>query len=499
MRLTPFAPDPMHNPVAGRLTLDGVLELNARRNPEGRALAGEGLPFAGSWRDVDEAASALAAIFASWRLGEDAVVGVQLGSSWQGALVCLGLWRAGLVPAMLPLGWRRFETARALLSVGASAMVTMTHAAGAPLAEIACEVAWGLEGVRFIGCFGDAAPDGVTPLDAALSDPDVIWEGRERPEDAADHVAVITFEAGGVPVPRSHNELVAAALTPLLAARLSEEAALVSTLDLAGLPGLGTGLAPWLTTGATVLFHQASDGPALAAVVHEVEATHLTLPGRAADRLIAECGLDAGRLQAVTAVWRAPDGRGPAKPLGVEGATVVDAVAIGELGLLAGARTNEALHAPLPLGASGPDGLAPLIDLRVLPDGRLFIRGPACPQAAFPGDPGAPTPPFGADGYLDTGLTGIADRVVGRVLPGGRRRGVAQIGGLAVSLGDAEMAARVASLPAKLATQEDALFGTRFVLGAGEDGAAADAIVAAGFSPALLPASAVRGRARGAA
>ena len=80
----------MPNPVAGRLTLDGVLALNARRSPERRALAGDGLPFAGSWRDVDEAVSALAAVFASWRLREDAVVGVQLGSSWQGALVCLG-------------------------------------------------------------------------------------------------------------------------------------------------------------------------------------------------------------------------------------------------------------------------------------------------------------------------------------------------------------------------------------------------------------------------
>ncbi|MFL1875802.1 hypothetical protein ACIKT0_11485, partial [Hansschlegelia beijingensis] len=153
---------------------------------------------------------------------------------------------------------------------------------------------------------------------------------------------------------------------------------------------------------------------------------------------------------------------------------------------------------------SGPDGLGPLIDLRVLPDGRLFVRGPACPHAAFPGDPGAPTPPFGADGYLDTGLIGLADRVVGRVLPGGRRRGVAQIGGLAVSLGDAEMAAQVASLPGKLETQDDALFGSRFVLAPGDDGASSsaapgEAILAAGFSPALLPASAVSDRARGAA
>ena len=494
----------MPNPVAGRLTLDGVLALNARRSPERRALAGDGLPFAGSWRDVDEAVSALAAVFASWRLREDAVVGVQLGSSWQGALVCLGLWRAGLVPAMLPLAWRRFEVARALLSVDASAVITMTHAAGAPLAEIACEVAWGLEGVRFVGCFGDGAPDGATPLEEAFSEPDVSWDGRTPPEDAADHVAIITFEAGGAPVPRSHNDLVAAALTPLLAARLSEQAALVSTIDLAGLAGLATGLAPWLTTAATVLFHQASDGPALAAAVREIGATHLILPGRAADRLIEECGLGQAGLHGVTALWRAPDGRGPAKPLGVEGATVVDAVAIGELGLLAAARSSETLHAPLPLGPSGPDGLGPLIDLRVLPDGRLFVRGPACPQAAFPGDPGAPTPPFGADGYLDTGLIGLADRVVGRVLPGGRRRGVAQIGGLAVSLGDAEMAAQVASLPGKLEAQDDALFGARFVLGPVEDGASsaaapAEAILAAGFSPALLPASAVSDRARGAA
>lgn len=493
MRLSPFAYDPLPNPVAGRAPLDVVLAANAARNPDGIAVHEPRLPFPGTWRQIDRAATAVAELFRFWRIEEDSVVGVQLGSSAETAIVCLGLWRAGLIPALLPLAWRRIETARALLSVGACAIVAATGRGGGRHADDACDIAVALENIRFVACFGEGPPDGATPLedviDAAFSAPDL----PERPEDAADHVAVITFDANGAPAPRSHNDLVAASLMPALSARLSEEAAILSTLDLAGLAGLATGLVPWLTTGAAACFHQPSTTGAFALAARAIGATHVTLPGRAAARLVADGALEGVAPLCVTTVWRAPDGRGQAEALGLGGARIVDVTLIGELGIVAGERPSERRHAPLPLGPYGPDTLDPLIDFRVLPDGRLLIRGPACPQASFPGDHGAPQLAFAADGYIETGLAGLADRVAGRTSLGGKRRNVVQVGGLGVSPEDAEAAARAAGFSGMLSAADDALFGSRFALTLEDDAPdvsaeeAAGAVVAAGFGVALAP------------
>jgi acyl-CoA synthetase (AMP-forming)/AMP-acid ligase II len=489
MRLEPFSQDTMPNPVAGGATLDSVLSLNARRRPRAEALVDSRLPFPGTWAEVDRAVTALASTFASWKLGEDAVVGVQLGSSFEGALTCLALWRAGLIAAMLPTAWRRRETARALGAVKASAIVTLSEGGGARLAEIACEVAAGLETMRYVGCFG-AAPDGATRLDDCLLKRADASHAR-RP-GAADHVAVVTFEVGGAPAPRSHNDLVAAGVGPLLVAEVTEKARLFSTLDLASLAGLCTGLAPWLTTGAVACFHEATTTAAFAAAATGLRATHVVLPGRIADKLAADGALGRATPSTVLAVWRAPEGRGVAKPVPLEGATVVDVLLIGELAVLASPRPAPNRHAPLPLGPHAVGGLDPLVDLRVLQDGRLFVRGPACPQAAFPSEPGEPALPFSADGYIETGLAGIADRAAGRTALGGLRRGVAMVGGLAISMADATAAARGTGLRGALVVEDDPVFGLRFALKAADGSdpsveAAGLALDLAGFGPALAP------------
>lgn len=490
MRLEPFSHDQMPNPVAGGATLDSVLSLNARRRPNALAMVDARLPFPGTWAEIDKAVSSLASTFASWKLGPDAVVGVQLGSSFEGALTCLALWRAGLIAAMLPTAWRWRDTARALETLNASAIVAFSESGGAKLAEIACVVAAGIDTMRYVGCFG-AAPDGATRLDD-----DLLRRAPaplvQRPTSAADHVAIITFEAGGAPAPRSHNDLVAAGLGPLIVGEVSDKTRLLSTLDLAGLAGLSTGLAPWLTTGATACFHEATTTHAFAEAAELLEATHVTMPGRLADRLVAEGAMGGASPLTVFAIWRAPDGRGPAKPIGGEETTVVDVLLIGELGVLASTRPTLNRHAPLPLGPHAVGGLDPLIDLRVLQDGRLFVRGPACPQAAFPAAEGAPALPFSADGYIETGLAGIADRAAGRTALGGLRRGVAQIGGIAVPMSDAIAAARATGLKGSLVVDDDALFGLRFALKLDPDAemsveAAVVALELAGFSPALAP------------
>lgn len=486
MRLAPYSDD-ISNPAAGDRTLDEILGANAARSPEAPALVAPGCTAAGGWRRVDGAVSSLAETFAGWRLGEDAVVGVQLGSTPEAALTCLALWRAGLVPAMLPLAWRRREAGAALACVGATAIVTMAKGGGAPLGEIACEVAAGLETIRFVGCFGGPAPDGATALDEALDGWSETYVRPDRPDDAADHVAIVTFEAGGAPVARSHNELAAAALGPVLAMRLAQGSRIVSTLDLAGLAGLSTGLVPWLLSGGRAVFHTASTSAALDAAVRTAGATHLVAPGRLAADLFADLG-SAG--PAAVAVWRAPDGSGMARDI-PGAAMIVDVVAFGEVGIHAAVRPARERHAALTLGQSGGGaGVSPLIDIKLNAQGELGVRGPACPQAPCPADPSAPSLVFDPEGFVETGLGATVDGVTRRFSFSGLRRGVAQVGGLALSLAEIEAAYRRTGLKGEPALADDRLFGARLTLAgavADEAAKAAETLEAAGFGPAVAP------------
>ncbi|WP_155904982.1 AMP-binding protein [Methylopila sp. M107] len=489
MRLDPSWPDQLDNPVANLATLDDILVQNANRNGDATALF---RPDGGAltWREADAAAAALAAVITEWRLGEDAVVGVQLGSSLEGAISCLAVWRAGLIPAMLPLAWRRRELSTALSSVGASAVLTLSRGGGAALAEIACEVAADLYAIRYVGCFGGDPPDGATPLDDVLVPSLNAAERQLRPTDDARNVAVVTFDAGHVPVARSHSELLAAALGPLVASRLSAQSALVSTLDLAGLGGLAVGLAPWIASGCAARFLQPSDTAGFAETLRDVEATHLVAPGRLAGRMAGDAAFDPSALEAVSLVWRAPDGRSAPVDLGTDVATI-DVSLFGELGLYAAARAQPARFAALPVGEAGPEAFPPLIELRIGRDGRLAVRGPACPSAPFPAAPEAPRIAFDDDGFLETGLAGFADRTANRLSLGGRRRGVVQVGGLPLSIDDLDEAYRRAGVRTAPHAEDDPLFGARVALaaGAGEPSleSVATLLEAAGFGPALAP------------
>ncbi len=492
MRLEPANPSNLNNPIAGFATLDEILAHNAERNGDADALVRPGRDAPQSWREVDESVSALASVFGGWRLGEDAVVGVQLGSSAEAAIACLALWRAGLTAVMLPLAWRRREIVNALAPLGASAVLTWTTGAGAALGEDACEIAAGLDTIRYVGCFGPGAPDGATPLDDVLGLAGERFARENRPKDAADHVALVTFDAGRTPVARSHNELLAATLMPLAASRLSSQSALVSTLDLASLAGLSTGLGPWLASCCVAAFHQPTGTQAMASLIRDAEASHLVLPGRLAARLAGDGAFDPNALSAVTLVWRAPDGRAAQVDLGAAAVTV-DVTVLGELGVYAAARSSSGRFAQLPLGPAGPDGFPPLVELAIGQDGRLAVRGPVCPSASWPAADGAPQIAFDADGFADTGLSGFGDRAAGRVSLGGRRRGVLQVGGLALSSPDVDEAYRRSGAGSAPRVQPDELFGARLTLAERPDGGGpsrdgvASLLEAAGYGPALAP------------
>ena len=119
--------------------------------------------------------------------------------------------RAGLIAAPLPLLWRHADAAAALTRVAARALIGCQRIGDTVHGDLAMHIAMETFTIRFLCGFGENLPDGVVPIDDIFSSGDEP-PAIERPGDAADHVALVTFDItpeGIVPVARSHAELLA--------------------------------------------------------------------------------------------------------------------------------------------------------------------------------------------------------------------------------------------------------------------------------------------------
>ena len=90
-------------------------------------------------------------------------------------LTILGVLRAGMIAAPLPLLWRRADMVAALARVGAKALITCRRAGGFEHCQLAMRVAAEVFSIRYVCGFGVNLPDGVVPFDdlftAAKLDP----------------------------------------------------------------------------------------------------------------------------------------------------------------------------------------------------------------------------------------------------------------------------------------------------------------------------------------
>ncbi|MGC1776596.1 MAG: AMP-binding protein, partial [Xanthobacteraceae bacterium] len=117
------------SPGHGRITLDDLFRRAAARRPGAIALADppnrqaftDGQPLRLSFAEADRMVSAIAGRLRRIGLPTDAVVGIQLPNIVEHVLALLGVLRAGLIAAPLPLLWRRAEAVTALARVGARA------------------------------------------------------------------------------------------------------------------------------------------------------------------------------------------------------------------------------------------------------------------------------------------------------------------------------------------------------------------------------------------
>ena len=406
----------------GRATLDDLFNRAVARRPEAIALSDppnresftEGAPRSITYAQADLIVTAIAKRLRKLGLATDAVIAVQLPNTIESVLTILGILRAGMIAAPLPLLWRKADCVVALSRIGARAIVTTSSVNGFDHSDLAMHVAADIFPVRYICGFGKTLADGVIPFDDLLfgATPETL-EPVAREFNSAAHTAIVTWDttpAGLIAVARNHNELIAAGLGVMLEGRIGQDNSILSAGALSSLAGLGTALMPWLLSGGTLSLHQPFDGEAFARQCEEMCCDTVVLPGALAHRLLEGGLLSNPELLNVLAVWRSPErfetGNQWRHPL-IE---LTDIVTFGEVGIIPLRRDVGGLPSPLPEGdvtvPRGAAGASRVCETARSDAGTLTLRGPMVPQHAFP--PGAErgiAPHFKAalSGFVDTG------------------------------------------------------------------------------------------------
>jgi hypothetical protein len=487
------APDRPIAPQRGGTTLDDLFRraVAARADapvlidPPDREGFTDGAPRRLTWAEADRVVSAIANLLKSLGLPAGAIVALQLPNVVESVLALMGVLRAGLVAAPLPLLWRQAESCAVLGRVGARALVSCRRIGDVDHGELAMHVAAETFAIRFVCAFGHAVPDGVIPFDevfdAALPAPP---PPLDRNGDPAAHLAIVTFEVtadGLAPVARSHRELLAAGALVAGAAGMAAGATLLGTLLASSVAGIGSTLVPWLLCGGTLRLHQ----PFNPAVLTTQPCDVAVLPGPLLPRL-REAGLIASPApKTILAVWRAPErmAAGAAWPGG--DSRVIDVPVFGEIGLVALRRGPDGMPARLPAGGASTAA----VELVRTASGTLAMRGAMVPAHPFPpgierGDPLRLK--IGDDGFVDTLFPCHVDRDRQELVLDGPPAGIVSVGGYRFALrglhdliAPIDQAGSVAALP-------DVLTGHRLA-GVGEDrDAVRDKLADQGSNPLVV-------------
>ena len=453
-------------------------------DPSDRASFTDGAARHLTWAEANCVVSAIANLLRSLALPPGAIVALQLPNIVEGVLTLMGVLRAGLIAAPLPLLWRQAEACAALGRVSARTLVSCRRVGEVDHADLAMHLAAETFAIRFVCAFGNPIPDGIIPLDevfdAALAAAPPPLDQRDDP---AGRIAVVTFDTtadGLVPVARSHRELVAAGGAVTGAVSIAPGATLLGALMTASFAGLGSTIVPWLVSGGTLQLHQPFSPAALLGQSWDVA----VLPGPLLPRL-AEAGLRAPTGKTVLAVWRAPERMRLGAALLGE-ARIVDVPAFGEVGFLALPRSGDGAPAELPAPASGGSGG---LELMRSASGTLCLRGAMVP--AHPCPPGSPRGPqfnltIGPDGFVDTRFPCQLDRASGRLVLDGPPAGIVSVGGYRFAVRDLRDAVAPIDPDGSVAPLPDALAGHRLAGIADDRGAICEKLAEQGANPLVV-------------
>jgi AMP-binding enzyme len=340
-----------------RATFDDLFRRAGVRRPEALALTDPANTKAitGSaarhltYAQADRAISAVAARLRGLGLQTDAVVALQLANTVESVIALLGVLRAGLIAAPLPLLWRRQEIAAALSRCGAKAVISCARIGSYAAAETAMQAAAEVFAIRHICGFGVGLPDGVVPFDECLAGGE-LFQPSTRPGNAGAHLAVITFDVTGdalVAVTRSHNELISGGLSVFLEGGSAEDTTLLSPIPFGSFGGIAVALAPWLLAGGTLALHHGFDPQVFAG---QCRADIVVVPGSALTPL-ADAGLFAAA-GTIVALWRTP-GQLAAAPAWAGKAPLIDVASFGETAVMPARRGADGMPAPLAPGVAG--------------------------------------------------------------------------------------------------------------------------------------------------
>jgi hypothetical protein len=405
-------------------------------------------------------------------------------------IALLGVIRAGLIAAPIPLLWRTAEASTALGMIGARALISGGRIAGVNHGDIALQIAAETFSIRLVLGFGAQLPDGVVPLDEVFAD-DTAPRLRATQDAvvAADHVAVVTFDSGRdrlVPVSRTHTELLIAGLATVLEARIGRDGAILGTLIMSSAAALATAVVPWLLTGGLLALHQPFDPMVLAKQCSQMPFDAIALPGPLVESLAdAKLVGDPAAAKAIVAVWRSPERQATSAPWEGE-AALVDALAFGEVGLIAMRRRADG--APLKI-SSGPvtapyatPGALVVAAVARTPDGTLALSGPMVPHGAFPS---GSQRRIGSDATdaVDTGYPCRADPEGPELILSGGPPGIVSIGGYRFALRELQDLVGRVDADGVLAALPDRLGGQKLAGTTPHQTAMREALEALGVNP----------------
>ena len=454
-----------------------------------------------TYAQADRAISAIAARLRGLGLQTDTVVAMQLANTVDSVIALLGVMRAGMIAAPLPLLWREQEMVAALGRIGAKAIITSARIGAHAQADIAMQVAAEMFPIRHICGFGRDLPDGVVPLDDCLaSGTTEFFQPSVRPGQAAAHVAAVTFDVtndGLIPVARSQSELIAGGLAAFLEAGIAQDATILSAIPLGSFAGLALTLVPWLLAGGTLMLHHGFDPVAFAGQSRAHTPGVVVVPGPALTPLV-DAGLLGGQIKKILALWRAPEQLAAAAPWQRD-AALIDVAAFGEVGLLPGLRGPDGLPVPLPNGAiaapRGITGARAVGQTMRSKAGTLALRGPMVPVQAFPpGGEQGDEANFAPDGFRDTGFACRVEHDTTLVLTA-PPAGIAAVGYYRFRQSEVDAAVAEADPAAVIVALPDAQLGQRLAGSAREAGATAAGLQARGVNALIAGAFRPRGKA----
>ena len=499
-----------------RASLDEVFHRIAQRQPDALALIDapnrtaftDGAPRRLTYAQAERAVAAMAARLTGMGLTADSIVGIQLPNTVESILTILGVMRAGMIAAPLPLLWRRADAVAALGRVGAKAMITCARADGFNHCQLAMRIASELFSIRYVCGFGLKLPDGVVPFDELLTAearrplPSL---DRERLNNAAAHIGLITFEVGNsgiVPVARNHLEMIAGGLGATLESRLTQGAHILSTMPASSFAGVSLMLLPWLLSAGTLCLHHRYDADVFAQQRRDEDCQMLVMPGALALHLSHSGAFARDDRGAIIGAWRSPERLhdSPGWPAG--NPILVDVPILGEAGLLAGRRGADGRPVPIPLGpVTAPrDSSGGVIVGEVVATAArtVGLRGPMVPRHAFPpGIERSGLPHFEIDrtGLVDTGYACRLDEGGKSLTITEAPDGMISVGGYRLPLHELQQAIGRIDSGASLTTMPDPVLGQRLVGNSANREVVQAALTAVGVNPIVTAAFRPRGEA----